>query len=180
MGKLVERQRSHFTDRIKRIESGGPNTSGTIYAGTDESVQRRRKRRRRKKKASGLPLWLQLLAMPFALALGAGVMLVGRMSAYHALATPEFIAPEDVQTFALTADIAIATILGTVLVLLFSLGRGMRLVCFMLGFIAVMLGEASLIAQAPEAFAGIFSEEYVVEAVATAPENPFAPEALGL
>ncbi|MEM9032279.1 MAG: hypothetical protein AAGB18_06495 [Pseudomonadota bacterium] len=175
--KLVERQKRHFSDRIKRIESGGPNTSGTIYAGIDEQVTRKKKRRRR---TDGTPISFQLFMILFGLAMGAVIMFIGRMGAYHALAEPDFISPENLTTFRLTGDIGIAVGLSMIAVPLFSLGRGMRLVAFMLGFIAVMLGEASLIAQAPEAFAGMFSEDYVAEAVAAAPENPFTPEAFGL
>ena len=175
---LVERQQEHFTDRIKRIEAGAPNTSGTIYAGIDEQVTRRKKRKRLR--GDGPGIGFQLFMIVFGLVMGAGLMLLGRMSAYHALAEPDFISPENTQFFALTGDIGIAIVLSMIAVPLFSLGRGMRLVAFMLGFTGVMLGEASLIAQAPETFTGMFSAEYVAEVVATAPENPFAPEALGL
>lgn len=179
MARLRDRQQSHFTDRIKRIEKGGPNTSATVYAGVDEQHHRRR-RRRKKRDLQSPSLGAQLFMMPFALLIGASVMFLGRMSAFHALAAEDFITVENATIFALTADVAIAAVLGTVLVALFSLGRGMRLVCFMAGFIAVMLGEASMIKQAPDFFVGLYSPAYVEEAVARAPEDPFSPEAFGL
>lgn len=179
MAKLRDRQQSHFTDRIKRIEQGAPNTSGTVYAGTDEQHHRRR-RRRRKPRVEGPSVGAQLFMLPFAILVGASVMFLGRMSVFHALAAEDFITVENATIFALTADVAIAAVLGTILVALFSLGRGMRLVCFMLGFLAVMLGEATLISQAPDVFVSMFSPDYVDAAVARAPDNPFSPDAFGL
>lgn len=178
MGSLVERQQRHFTDRIRRIEAGGPNTSGTIYAGLDE--QHHRRRRRRRKQGQGGSLLAQFLMVPFAMALGAAVMLVGRVGTYHALAAPELIPAETVHLFTLTADIGIATALALFAVPLFGLGRGARLTAFMIGFIAVMLGEATIISQVPGPFASMFSDEYVQTAIARAPADPFSPEALGL
>lgn len=178
MARLRDRQQEHFTDRIKRIEKGAPNTSGTVYAGLDEQHHRRKKRKRKGPK--GPSVGAQLFMLPFALLVGAAVMFLGRMSVFHALATEDFITVENATIFALTADVAIAAVVGTILVVLFSLGRGMRLVCFMVGFLAVMLGETSLISQAPDFFVGMFSPDYVADAVARAPDNPFSPEAFGL
>jgi hypothetical protein len=178
MSSLVEQQRNHFTDRIKRIEAGGPNTSATVYAGIDEQLHRKKKRRNRR--VNGGSLLFGLLMMPFAFAMGAGLMLVGRAGAYAALSEPELIAPESVRLFALTADIGIAAGLALVLVPLFSIGHGARLVAFMLGFTGVMVAESYVISKAPGPFASVFSEEYVDTAIATAPENPIRAASLGL
>ena len=175
--RLVERQRRTFTDRVRRIEAGGPNTSGTVYAGVDEQVHRRRKRKRG---PGGASVLTQLFMVPFAIAVGAASMLAGRAGAYHAMAAPDFIPVDQAGLFVLVGDIAISVGVATIAVALFSLGRGPRLAAFMLGFLAVMLGEATLIAQAPETFVSLFSESYVQTALAKAPETPFSPEALGL
>ncbi len=178
MGSLSQRQQSHFTDRIRRIEQGGPNTSGTIYAGIDGAEHRRRRKKR--ERVSGKGMLGRLFMLPFSLALGAGLMLVGRIAVFHALADPELIPPERLELFRLTADIGIATVLALLLVPLFSVGHGLRLVLFMAGFVAVMLGESTIISKAPGPFTSMFSEDYVQTAIATAPKDPFSPEALGL
>lgn len=175
---LSQKQLSNFSDRIRRIERGGPNTSGTIYAGIDEAQHRKRKRK--KKRTDGAPLIAQLFMVPFALVLGAGSMLAGRAAAYHAMITPEFIPPERAEIFSLTGDIGIAVAVATFFVLLFALGRGARLIAFMIGFLGVMLGESFIISKVPEPFASVFSPEYVQTAIAKAPADPFSPEALGL
>ncbi len=175
---LSEHQRESFTDRIRRIQAGGPNTSGTIYAGIDDKKQVRLKKRRNR--AQGAPLFLRILMVPFALLAGAGSMLAGRVGAYHTMADPELLPAEYAGLFSLTGDIGIAVALATFIVLVFDLGRGARIVAFMLGFTGMMLGETMLIASAPEMFAGMFSETYVQTAIAAAPADPFSPESLGL
>lgn len=180
MASLSNLQRSHFSDRIKRIEVGGPNTSGTVYAGLDEATQPKRRRRKVKHKPlDRSDVFSQIFMLPFAIFVGALAMLSGRIGAFHVLQQPELIPPEYATLFPLTGDIAIAAVVGMVLGLLFSLG-GARALAFMLGFTGIMMGEGYLIQLAPEAFAEIYSEDYVVTATANLPADPFSPEALGL
>lgn len=176
---LAEHQRDGFTDRIRRIEAGGPNTSGTIYAGIDEK-KHVPLRKRRRRAVSGAPILVQVFMIPFALLAGAGAMLAGRVGAFHAMADPELLPADYAGLFSLTGDIGIAVAIATFVVLVFDLGHGARLIAFMLGFLGVMLGETQMIAHAPEAFAAMFSDSYVQTAVANAPADPFTPEALGL
>lgn len=181
MGRLPDLQKKHFSDRIKRIEVGGPNTSGTVYAGLDQQAQP--KRRRKKKKLKPLDhseTFSQIFMVPFAIFVGALAMFSGRIGAFHVLQQPELIPPEYAALFPLTGDIAIAALVGLVLGMMFSLGGGARAMAFMLGFTAIMLGEGYLINLAPEAFAEVYSEDYVVQATANLPADPFSPEALGL
>lgn len=181
MVSLSNAQQKHFTDRIKRIEVGGENTSGTLYAGHSQSApSKRQKKRRAPKPLDHSETFSQLFMVPFAIVAGAVAMFSGRIGAFHALERPEVIPVEYAVLFPLTGDIAIAALVGLVLAMMFSLGRGARIVAFMLGFTAIMLGEGYIIQLAPEVFAEIYSEPYVISATADLPADPFSPEALGL
>lgn len=181
MGSLNDRQKSHFSDRISRIDKGGLNTNGTLYAGVDEAKQIRKKGRRKKhKRLDNSEAFSAIFMVPIAFVCGVVAMLAGRIGAYQLLQNPESIPSQYASIFPLIGDVGIAALLALVLSMLLGLGKGARLVMLMAGFSAVMLFESSIIKLAPEAFASVFSEDYVATAVAAAPENPLTPEALGL
>ncbi|MBT8474200.1 MAG: hypothetical protein HKO95_10985 [Rhodobacteraceae bacterium] len=159
MAAMAEGQRDVFVERLKRIEKGGPNTIGELLIGPGD-VEGPKLKKQRKKLRLG---WLGDIAiMPFAAALGAVAMLSGRVGAYH-LTQPgaEGVAMVTSDAMILMTDIGIALTLALALAWCFKLGRGLRLVALVAGFLGVMLFEAQLIEQAPDAFVALFSETYV-------------------
>lgn len=180
MGGMSRRQSSHFSDRIKRIESGGMNTSGTLYAGLDQGQQTRKRVKKKQKALDRSEAFSAIFMVPLAFFCGLAAMLAGRIGAFRVLQQPEAIPAEYAQIFPLVGDVGIAALLALILAMIFGLGNGSRLIMLMIGFTGVMLFESSIVKLAPEAFSSLYSEEYVAEVVAGAPENPFTPEALGL
>ena len=160
MAGMAELQRRDFIDRIQRINDGGPNTLGTIYAGNveDGGGAISQPKKKRKKRSFGLG---SLLIWPMALLVGFLSMMSGRVGAYHLIATPELIPPEYQYLAGLTLDVTIAGLLLGMLAWAFKLGSGMRFVAMCAGFLAVMLGESLMVEQLPGVFAAIFSPEYV-------------------
>jgi hypothetical protein len=182
MGNLADLQHKHFSDRIKRIETGGPNTSGTIYAGINDAAQPKRGRKRKKKAVAmdRSDVFSSFFMIPFALFLGVIAMMGGRIGAFQAMARPDVVPSEYATLFELAGDIGIAFILASIFMLLFRLTSGARALAFSIGFAAVMLFETSMVQKAPDMFEALFSEEFVTTAIASAPADPFSPEALGL
>ena len=166
MANMAEVQRRDFIDRIQRINNGGPNTLGTIYAGNVEdgggAISQPKRRRRGKKLGVGT-----FLVWPAALLVGFLSMMTGRVGAYHLITAPELIPPEYLTLAGLTLDIAIAGFLLTMLAWAFKLGSGVRFVAMTAGFLAVMLGESLMVDAVPDAFAAVFSPEYVADMQAT-------------
>ncbi len=162
MTRMAELQRRDFVDRIHRIQKGGPNTQGTIYAGPAEAggVQYTQPSKNRKPRGSFLK---ELILLPFAVVVGAVSMLAGRAGSYHIQAQPEMVPAQYAELFAVSADWVIAAVLATILAWSFRMGHGLRCVALVAGFLAVMLGETMLVERAPDAFAAVFSPEYVAD-----------------
>ncbi len=154
MGAMARGQQDVFSERLRRIQQGAPNTAGTIYVGP---TMRRR--------AGGrLPLravLFDLAQVPMALALGAVAMLAGRIGAFHLLATPDLVPAEFAHVTALGADIAIGAVLLALLGWSFAMTGGLRRVALIAGFCGMMVAEPALFAQAPGFFAALTSEDFV-------------------
>jgi hypothetical protein len=90
-------------------------------------------------------------------------MLAGRAGSYHMQAQPEMVPPQYADLFAVSADWAIAAVLATLLAWSFRMGHGLRCVALVSGFLAVMLGETVMVDYAPDAFAAVFSPDYVAD-----------------
>ncbi|MEM0945986.1 MAG: hypothetical protein AAGK37_01165 [Pseudomonadota bacterium] len=186
MAAMADVQRLGFDERIRRIQTGGPNTSGTIYIGPQEGAPKakerkswKKKRRARIKKARPLdapsPL-LIVLSWPFAFLIGALCMFAGRVALFQLTLQTEALPPEWAELILLTADIGVAAFLLIALGWAFSLERGLRRIMLCAGFLAFMLGEAFVIRQAPDAFVPMFSEDFVAAAVASSAPLETMPE----
>ena len=176
MAAMADVQRVGFDERIRRIQSGGPNTSGTIYIGPQEGdapKQKERRRWRKQKRARAAktrpldapsPLVI-VLSWPFAFLIGALCMLAGRVALFQLSLQPDVLPPEWSDLIMLTADVAVAALLLIALGWAFSLGGGLRRILLCAGFLAMMLGEAMVIREAPDVFVPLFSENYVAAAM---------------
>lgn len=168
MGSMADRQISGFSQRLQRINAGGPNTTGTIYMGSMDSdgiaIDARTRKARNTSRAGSLVLLI------FALLAGAASMFAGRIGTFQLLQHPDLVPAGYGPWIPLVADIAIAATLMLLLAFVFRLGHGMRRVFLMLGFLSVMMGESLIIQQAPDLFVPVFSESYVTAAMSeTAP-----------
>ncbi|MEL6643604.1 MAG: hypothetical protein AAFQ79_06690 [Pseudomonadota bacterium] len=166
-GTMADGQRDIFTERLKRIEKGGGNTAGRMMVGpTDHSATKGKAREASQTGAVG-----NAFMIVFAACIGFLCMLTGRVAAFHlTTASPEPIITSG--SMALFADFGIAAVLMLVLAWSFRLGSGMRRIALVAGFLAVMVGEGLIIAQAPLVFEALFSPDYVA-AMMAAP-SPFA------
>ena len=173
MAALADVQRRGFDARLKRIQRGGPNTAGTIYMGSADSdgkvIQPKRKRQR-----LGTGALRSLMMWPSALFLGAGAMLGGRAAAFHLTTQPDLVPPEYATLVVLFADIGVAATLLLLIAWGLGMGRGLRKLFLISGFVGMMVAEGLVIEQAPELFVPLFSENYVAAAISgTAPIETF-------
>ena len=184
MAAFADVQRQGFDERIRRIHSGGRNTSGTIYVGPADvdSQPKKEKRRRRKRRERGErsgPSPLSALFMwPFAFLIGALAMLAGRVAAFQLTLRPEMLPPEYASLIMLVADFGIAAVLMIALGWAFHLGGGMRKWFLAAGFVAVMVAEPLIIRQAPDLFVPFFSENYVAASMMQTAPIETVPETL--
>lgn len=164
MAIMAEGQRRSFTDRLRRIEKGGPNTTGTVYAGVLDDGGFVQQAKRKKKRAPGRVA--RMISLPFALAMGGVAMLGGRIAAFHMSQNPEQLPVAYADSMLMWADLAIAAVLVLLLGWLTGILSGLRKYMAAGGVAAVLIGEAAIIQQAPEMFIPVFSEGYVAEAMA--------------
>jgi len=164
MAIMAEGQKQSFSDRLRRIEKGGPNTSGTVYAGVLDDGGFVEQRRRKKRRGPGRVA--RMISMPFALALGGVAMLGGRVAAYHMAQNQEQLPVAYADSMLMWADIAIAAVLVVFLGWMTGILGGFRKYLAAGGVAAVLVGEAAIIQQAPDMFVPVFSEGYVAEAMA--------------
>ena len=81
MAALTDKQRDSFASRLNTIQKGGPNTMGTVYAGTAEDggiVRQPKKRRKAKKKKDviGVNPLVGVFAVPTAFVIGLIAMML--------------------------------------------------------------------------------------------------------
>ena len=168
MVALAETQRQTFESRLDRIRQGGPNTMGTIYAGpTDATAPPANSRRKTGKWSLASALLALLVEWPFAILIGAVAMLAGRVAAFQLTLRPDLLPPDYADLILLVADVSIAAVLMIALGWAFRM-QGVKLAFFCAGFLAVMMGEALIIRQAPDAFVPLFSENYVAQQMSSA------------
>lgn len=174
--------RSAFDQRLGRIRDGGPNTMGKMLVGPGEEIrakdarkaQARMKKEMRKsfRRARGLSGG-DFIAFPLAIAMGAIAVVAGRIATWQFL-TPggplaeRITLPEKVAVLPLPlfADLAIAAVLALMLAWAFSFATGLKRLGVVLGFGAMISGEAFLIQRFPDVFANFYQQEFIASASA--------------
>ena len=168
MVALAETQRQTFESRLDRIRQGGPNTMATIYAGPSDATAPPANARRKPSQRSTASILLALvLEWPFAFLIGVVAMFAGRVAAFQLTLRPEILPPASADLILLLADVSVAALLMIALGWAFRM-RGVKLALLCTGFLAVMMGEALIIRQAPDAFVPLFSENYVAQQMSSA------------
>lgn len=173
MGAMIgtEVQKKSFNERLDRIARGGENTNRHVHVGPVEEDVARGKRRARKARVprSDRPrtFWSELFMLPFALLAGASAVLAGRVGAYHLV--PDVTAAETLGIPVWTASygwITGAAVLALIAMLIFRLRGGGRFKALFVGFCGMVLFEHLVIAQVPDVFAPLYSEEHVAGVIA--------------
>ena len=171
MGGMVSRisddeHKRKFEERLKRIQRGGPNTTGHIYVGEASTETSASAVRGTIGRAGG---WLLgLLVLPVAAALGGLSMAIGRFGSFHMASGEGQFTVQAVADFSPhLGGVAGAILLGSLVCLIlrwsFRLQAPVQGLAMVLGFGAVLMGEQMLVERAPGLFAALLSEEYVMD-----------------
>lgn len=158
---LREQRKQEFQARLKRVAAGGPNTLGQVLVGViDEDTPKTKKRN---PAAQGMMLIIAFI-------LGAMAMEAGRLGAFHFLTgDPASLIKKFGELGGFIAsnmgDLVIAGFLALIFMYLFHLRGNWRGTALVVGLVSMMLGEIHLIARVPEAFAVMFSQEFVETAL---------------
>jgi hypothetical protein len=162
-----------FEERLKRIQRGGPNTTGHIYVGEATGAATASPARASVGRAGA---WLVgLLVLPVAGVLGGLSMAIGRFGSWHIASGQGQFTVSAVADFSPhLGGLAGAILLGSLVCLIlrwsFRLQRPLQGLAMVLGFGAVLLGEQMLVERAPGLFAALYSEDYVMDTLY--PESP--------
>lgn len=155
-----ELQKQQFQDRLKRVAAGGPNTLGQVYCGVidEQTIAQAAKH------ANVGRLSVMMLILAFIL--GAMAMTAGRMGAFHFLMGDPVILIEKFGKLggfiaSNMGDLVIAGFLAIIFMYLFHLRGNWRGTALVVGLVSMMLGEVHLMARAPDAFAVMFSQDFV-------------------
>jgi len=155
------RQKSEFQDRLKRIASGGPNTTGQVYCGVSEEITNAAK-----PATQSSVQRMSFLMLVLSFFMGAGAMLTGRFGAFR-----YFMGDADglTKTFGQLGgfiavnmgDLVIAACLAIIFMYLFKLRGHWRGTALVVGLVSMMLGEVQLIVRAPDMFSVLYSADFV-------------------
>lgn len=180
---MAAQHRAGFNERLGRIHSGGPNTMGKVLIGPGEQIRAKdakriqskilRDAKRKKRRASG-SLAGDIIAFPFAFAIGVGAIFAGRVATWQVLTPggplaeeitlPAFMASWPLPIF---ADLAIAAVLALLFAWAFRFTTGLKRLGVILGFAAMMSGEAFLVQAFPDLFEGFYAPSYIAAAATT-------------
>lgn len=175
-------QKKQFGERLTRISRGGENTSRHIHVGpVDEVVgaagaraQRPTRAERRRLRAEpvsfGLILGL-LVRVPFAVAVGALCVVIGRVVETR-FVTPDVFADYTkampfVTPYGIYVDLLLAGLLASLLGPRLGLRKHRLGRAQFAGFAAMLLFEGAAVAHYPEVFDNIYSADYVAEVAET-------------
>jgi hypothetical protein len=171
MGGMVSRisddeHKRKFEERLKRIQRGGPNTTGHIYVGEATSDTGTPGVRASIGRAGGW--FVGLLVLPVAAILGGLSMAIGRFGSFHMASGEGQFTVQAVADFSPhLGGAAGAILLGSLVALIlrwsFRLQAPVQGLAMVLGFGAVLLGEQMLVERAPGLFAALMSEDYVMD-----------------
>lgn len=166
MSSMADVQRHTFQKRIKRIQKGGPNTSGHILVGSQDDSMGKTVKPKRVRRGPGFLQRLgqaltDLVVMPISFALGGLGMVTGIVAVFHlrdvGLMPTEV---EGLQAELLPyADVLIAVIVAVLVGSLLRLSRGPRRIALFAGIAAVYFVQDSLFQTYPDVFARLMSNE---------------------
>lgn len=166
MASMAQRQKQAFQSRIKRINKGGPNTSGYLLVGSQDGTAGKRNKpiRIRRGETFGTRLAAaikNLFIAPVAFVVGGLSMVLGIAAAYHldALQFTQSIEIEQAAFLLEHIDLLMAVLLALVLGFVLRLGRGPRFLAMMVGLIAVFILQDQLMSAYPEPFAVLMPDQ---------------------
>ena len=164
MSSFSDKQHKMFEARLKRIDRGGPNTSGQIIVGppdTSGKTKRVRRFRRNGDFLSRLGGALgHLLVVPASFALGAAAVLAGRVGEHHVerAGLPDMAQAGIMQFAALQSEFVIAALVVLGVGAMFGLNRGPRKLAVVMGFAACFVLQDTIIETYPDAFARLMPD----------------------
>ncbi|MCU0907691.1 MAG: hypothetical protein MUF73_09635 [Rhodobacteraceae bacterium] len=168
-----------FEERLKRIQRGGPHTTGHVYVGEATQGGSGPSVKGAIGRAGG---WLVgLMVLPVAALLGGLSMVIGRFGSFHLASGEGQFTVQAVAEFSPhLGGVAGAILLGSFVCLVlrwsFRLQAPVQGLAMVLGFGAVLLSEPMLVERAPALVAALMSEGYVLDQLY--PAMPATPAGL--
>jgi hypothetical protein len=167
MSGLSQEQHKLFEARLKRINRGGPNTSGHIIVGPADPTEKPRRPRRVRREGDFLSRLSgaigHLAVVPVSFALGGAAMMAGIVGQHHVqlIGLPEVAQAGLLGQAALQAEFVIAGIVVLILGGMFRLMRGPRKLAVVTGLGAAFLLQDAIVASQPDVFARLMPESAI-------------------
>jgi hypothetical protein len=168
-----------FEERLKRINKGGPNTSGHVIIGPVEDPNAGKKKSRRYRKPGAFMARLKqafghLMMVPVSFVMGAFAVFAAIVGVYH-LDRFEMIPVAEaglMQQVTAYPEVFLALALAAVLGWAFKLVDGPRKIGLVAGLALAFVLQDAVIAEYPDVFARLMSDVTLDDAIAALPPLP--------
>jgi hypothetical protein len=167
-------QKAQFSDRLNRIAMGGENTTRHLFIGPVPEAANGKPAKVTRNTA--VVLWdsrfsglQEVVMVPFAMAVGALAVVVGRAVEYHFVTEELALRAGSLGAYAGYSNLLLSALFILILGRALQIGRGARGKAEFVGFMAMLMFEGLAVVRFPEVFSVVYSADYVAEVTARLP-----------